>query len=165
MLEPARASSLSRFVKLLAERYAQQRNARRDDSGRLFEANFVSVPLREQAVGPTIAAIELAVTADRAAARMAAWSTYGLHAGTVEFSLFPSRLWTPSRWYLELGATTRERQAAYRQLFAADRAALMRHLKLERPPRDRRRVERPDGSLATQPFFADFGSDASAIFS
>jgi REP element-mobilizing transposase RayT len=153
----ADADALSHFVKLTAQRYAQARNLRRDGSGKLFEERYRCLPILTDAqLAAATAYIDLNayrahLVEDFAAHR---WSTYRLHAGLPD-SAVPADLWTPSAWYLSLGATPAVRAARYRD-FAAVCGALYRVAEAATPaeaeasPGYGRRLERPDRTRAAE---------------
>jgi putative transposase len=163
---PPTVEAASECVASFAQRYAQIRNANRSGSGKLFEERFRSKPIADDAhlMAATmyIEANPIRAGLVRSAAEYR-WSTYALHAGVDRNSLLAS-MWTPSSWYLSLGASSSEREGAYRELFA-DYVA--------RPPADddpfdyldvpyRRRLLRPNGSRAAEgraPRFVRFRGD------
>ncbi len=130
-------------------RYAQVRNHARDATGKLFEERFHSKPILDDAYLAT-ATIYNDVNAYRAGVVTDPlghlWSTGPLHAGRT--SMVPRDLWTPSAWYLALGATTAERATRYCETVAAHVRASSTEPGSARAPRYRLRVERPDGTSA-----------------
>jgi putative transposase len=159
VVRPADAAALALFVKLLAQRYAQARNSRRDGSGKLFEARFYCVPiLSDEQMAMVTAYVDLnafrAHTVEDPAAHR--WCTYRLHAGLPDSDI-PADLWTPSEWYLSLGATPEARAHRYRQFatecgarYRAGEAAEAAAAAVEPPLVYTRRLERPDGSRAAE---------------
>jgi putative transposase len=159
IVTPADAAALSLFVKLTAQRYAQARNLRRDGSGKLFEERYHCVPiLSDEQMAMTTAYVDLNAfrahyVEDPAAHR---WCTYRLHAGLAHSDI-PADLWTPSDWYLSLGATPEIRAERYRD-FAASRAARYRAdeaaekaaAAVELSSGYTRRLERPDRTRAAE---------------
>ena len=132
----------SRFVQRFAQTYSLVRNKQREHSGKLFEQRFVSIPLGEDAaVARATAYVDLnPVRAGTENQRV--WSTYHVHVGNPALARLPSGLWTPSRWYLGLGATDEERGAAYAAWLkergrAEDVRAKPREIWLRRPDRKR----------------------------
>lgn len=116
VVTPPDVKALSEFVKLLSQRYAQTRNQRRGGSGHLFEERFNSVPITsERQLALTTAYDDLNPVRAGMTARPDeyAWSTYALHTNQV--SSIPRGLWTPTHWYLELGATPDARAVGYRK--------------------------------------------------
>jgi putative transposase len=117
VVTPPDHAKLPRFVHSFAQRYAQYRNRSRDASGKLWEERYDARPiLTERQLAITMAYVEL----NPVRAGMVEhpgeyrWSTYALHANTPSPKRGISRsLWTPSDWYLALGATTEERARAY----------------------------------------------------
>ena len=159
IVTPADAATLSRFVKLTAQRYAQARNRRRDGSGKLFEERYHCVPiLSDEQLAVTTAYVDLNAfrahyVEDFAAHR---WCTYRLHAGLPD-SAIPADLWTPSPWYLSLGDTPEARAACYRDFAAvcgaryrAAEAAAAATTRTELSPVYARRLERPDRTRAAE---------------
>ncbi len=162
---PPTEDALSCLVRRTCQRYAQQRNAEREASGKLFEERFYSRVLEDDAA---LMQVTLYNDANAFDAGMVAspcdhdWSTGPLHAG-VDGARIPPRLWTPSRWYLALGASAGERAAAYRHLMAAraERAAIVATARESEPADDgvrpyTLRLERPDRSLAREDFRGGF---------
>jgi putative transposase len=143
------ADATSKFVQSFAQRYAQHRNRRRNATGKLFEQRFESFPLLDDnAVAAVTAYIDLNPVRAGVVAHPAdaPWTTYGLHAG-VRGSLVPPSLWTPSPWYLGLGATPDARARAYAAWVAQCRMRdFDRDVVLVTPGV---RVRRPDGTRAT----------------
>ncbi len=152
---------MARFVKLTAQRYAQQRNRERTASGKLFEARFWSDPIvdDEQLAVVTyyadVNALRAGMVDDPADHR---WSTYAIHAGQPERSSIPVDLWTPSPWYLALAATANVRAARYRErvaLYLAEgrqpkRMTAIRAAEALSASPYGRRLERPDGTYARE---------------
>jgi putative transposase len=156
ILTPFDEDALSRFVKRVAQRYAQTRNQRRLGSGRLFEERFFSDPLISTVELSIVTAyIELNPVRAGLVSRPEdyRWSTYALHAG-LETSEVSSSLWTPSSWYLSLDGDPDARAARYCAWVAECRAAGTRPTRTDArmlavpPPGDRRRVERPNRKSA-----------------
>lgn len=141
--------ALSTMVKRFAQRYAQERNRRRQSSGKLFEARFDAFAIDSVAyLAAATAYTEL--NPELAGMRRAheyPWSTYGFHAGSPEVSKIPRAIWAPSPWYLALGETEESRAARYVQFFELRREAHQYSAKIE-IPWPVRRVRRPDGSSA-----------------
>ena len=155
IVTPPDAATLARFVKLTAQRYAQFRNLRRDGSGKLFEERYTCVPiLTDEQLAVVTAYVDLNALRAHAVEDPAdhRWSTYRLHAGLPDSGV-PESLWTPSAWYLSLGATPEARAACYRD-FVASWAARYRAAEAaipaesKRPALHARRLERPDRSRA-----------------
>jgi putative transposase len=159
IVRPADAAALSLFVKLIAQRYAQTRNFRRDGSGKLFEQRYYCVPIvSDEQLAMVTAYVDLnafrAHTVEDPAQHR--WCTYRLHAGLPNSDI-PADLWTPSDWYLSLGATPEARAQRYRQFAAeygarhrAGEAAEAAAAAAEPPLMYTRRLERPDGSRAAE---------------
>lgn len=148
VLPPTAPDATSKFVQLLSQRYAQERNRRRDATGKLFEQRFASFPLLDaNAVAMVTAYIDLnpvrAGLVDDPAD--SPWTTYGLHTGRGD-SLIPPSVWTPSRWYLDLAPTHAERRTVYASWVEQNRERdFNRDLVLINPGR---RVRRPDDTRA-----------------
>ena len=148
---PPVASGLSRLLHRTCQRYAQVRNLLRDSSGKLFEERFHSKPILDDEYLCTVTIYNdvNAFRAGRVRTPLAhVWSTGPLHAGRA--SRIPARLWTPSSWYLGLGATPQARAARYRELVAGrldepDEVIPTRpyQRRLERPNRTSAREESP----------------------
>jgi putative transposase len=112
LVTPESEPILPRFVKGVAQRYAQIRNRRLRASGKLFEERYYSKAIQSEAhlalatayidLNPVRAGI--AKTGDDCR-----WSTFCVHAG-----LSAMDLWSPSSWYLGLGRDDAGRAAAYR---------------------------------------------------
>lgn len=124
MLTPLQPESLSKCIKMCCQTYALMCNRRRGRQGKLFVNRFSSVPL-ESMDAQGAATLEIDLFSRRGDVRNAAlwarWSTWGLHDG-VQPTHVPRDLWTPSPWYLGLGAYPIERQRAYRALMRLDGA-------------------------------------------
>jgi putative transposase len=122
---PPSKTAASRFVQSFAQRYAQRRNRRRQASGKLFEERFIAIPLGDAAhVANAIAYVDLNPVRGGVCFHPAEspWTTYSLHIGRGGGARIPSRLWTPSAWYLALGSGPAERQVAYEEFVAMCRA-------------------------------------------
>lgn len=146
---PPQHAALSTLVHRTCQRYAQARNAQREATGKLFEERFHSKPILDDEYLAT-ATVYNDVNAFRAGVVRAPlahpWSTGPLHAGRAAVSRIPASMWTPSPWYLALGATPESRAQRYRELVDARLA-----LGETEPPLDySRRVERPDRSSARE---------------
>jgi putative transposase len=136
---PPTKEAASRFVQSFSQRYAKRRNQRRDGSGKLFEHPFDSNPVLDEGY---LAMITAYIDLNPVRAGLCAhpgdwkWSTYNLHVG--RRSKLPRKLWTPTNWYLSLGAE------AYAQFVADCRAN-------DPPPETTAevRVRRPNGTRAT----------------
>ena len=151
--------ALSCLVSRSCQRYAQQRNADRAASGKLFEERFYSRVIEDDAA---LMLVTLYNDANAYQAGIAAtpfgheWSTGPLHAG-LSGSRIPTRLWTPSRWYLALGANVDARAATYRHLIGEHvaRTAIAEAARASEPANDgttpyKLRLERPDRSAARE---------------
>jgi putative transposase len=155
IVTPTSREALPAMVKRACQRYAQVRNALRDASGKLFEERYGSKVidddehLRTATLYNDANAFRAGLVADPLEHE---WSTAPLHAGRDGSRV--ARLWTPSAWYLGLGATTDARAAAYAALMSA----------YARSPRSDAddigkpecvvayglRLERPDGTCARE---------------
>ena len=104
---PEEENSLSKAMKSCLQRYAQARNRRKCASGRLFEERFWCKPLLTAA---DVEAVTLYNDANAMEAAMVShpadhvWSTCAIHYGQPDRSRVPLEMWTPSAWYLSLGA-------------------------------------------------------------
>src|SRR6266545_1009411 len=113
---PDERDALSDWVKSFAQRYAQTRNQKRDASGKLFEQRFRSRPiLTESYLACATAYVELNPIRAGLKQRLIdyPWSTYRLQSEAVARTEIPPSLWTPSPWYLSLGAHFWERARAF----------------------------------------------------
>lgn len=125
LVAPRDESSLARFVKGVAQRYAQIRNRRLRASGKLFEERYYSKAIQSEA-HLALATAYIDLNPVRAGIVRKAddyrWSTFGVHAGSAPVSL-NFDLWSPSSWYLGLACDNAGRAAAYRS-WAEQRLAL-----------------------------------------
>jgi putative transposase len=125
LVTPEEASALSRFVKGVAQRYAQCRNRRLRASGKLFEERYYSKAMQSEAhLALTTAYIDLnPVRAGMTkTGQCYRWSTFSTHAGSTAASPYAD-LWSPSSWYLGLANDSAGRAAAY-LTWTAQRLAL-----------------------------------------
>jgi putative transposase len=152
--------ALAHFVKGVAQPYAQWRNAKYAQTGKLFEQRYYAGAITsDDQLMRTVPYAELnprrAGICDDLGSF--AWSTYSLHAfGTTKVPLL-ARIWTPCTWYEQLGSDAKARQASYRScleerwsLGDRDDDIVVRELEqvseaIERVPR------RPDGTRAAEP--------------
>lgn len=146
---PPQPDALRVLIHRTCLRYAQVRNHARDATGKLFEERFRSKPILDEVYLATVT-IYNDVNAYRAGVVAEPlghlWSTGPLHAGRT--SMIPRDLWTPSPWYVALGATMAERATRYCEAVAAHMRARGAEPGTVRAPRYRLRVERPDGTSA-----------------
>jgi putative transposase len=156
IVTPPSKAALAQLMKRSCQRYAQLRNAAKDTSGKLFEERYRSKVIEDEAHLMTVTLYNDA-NAFRAGlvddALDHEWSTGPLHAGR-EGSQVAS-LWTPSTWYLRLGATTAARATAYVALMEAyTRAPLHETCRPIAAQLElgayARRIERPDGTCARE---------------
>lgn len=118
LVTPPTSLALSRFVHGFAQRYAMHRNRARGGTGKLFEERFKNFGLRDaQQYGRLHAYIELNPMRAGISSSPGAhpWTTYRLHSGEADRSAVPSWLWTPSPWWLGLGANDAERARVHRE--------------------------------------------------
>ncbi len=105
LITPAKEVALPRFVKYVAQRYAQIRNHRRGATGKLFEQRYLCVVVREP-MQLAIATAYVDLNGRRAGLAPKGtyyrWSTHALHAGQVGAARIPPRIWTPGEWYQAL---------------------------------------------------------------
>lgn len=162
VMTPPSVEASSKCVASFAQRYAQIRNDRRGGTGKLFEERFFSEPIEDDA-HLMFATMYIDANPIRAGIVKNAidypWSTYGLHVGEPNRSAIPAAIWTPSRWYRELGRTDAARARTYRELFEAylargveeeyDESDWRAFARRERPYT--RRLTRPNGSYAREP--------------
>ena len=106
VLTPDQPGGISRCLKATLQRYALWRNRRRGGSGKLFEARFGCRRVRsERYLATVIAYVDLNLRrAGIYRPTLSRWTTLGLHAGIGETTPALAALWTPSPWYLALGA-------------------------------------------------------------
>lgn len=154
--------ALAQFVASVSQPYALRRNRARAGSGKLFEERYKRWPLKTE--------IKLAVATTYCDAnplragmvqdpRDYPWSTCALHAGEPGRARIPERIWTPSPFYLALGATPEERARRYVEVLGLS-------IGLGLKPEDSdeidaieersaepytRRLERPDRTRAADP--------------
>jgi putative transposase len=154
MATPPNEKALSVLMKETCQRYAQERNRRKNASGKLFEQRFHSKIIDDERyllytlLYNDANAYRAGLVDDPTAH---CWSTGPLHAGT-DGSRIPRSLWTPLVFYTRLGPTRETRGRAYRLLMATylrdpswipvdDKSGGRRY---------RQRIERPDGSMARE---------------
>jgi len=110
-----REGAMSGFMHSFEQRYAQNRNLIRGQTGKLFEERFKSKPIRnEQYMAIVTSYVDLNPVRAGQCRRPdeAIWTTYGLHVGRPELSEIPTALWTPSDWYLAQGPQLYEQWVA-----------------------------------------------------
>ena len=134
----------------------QVRNSLRDGSGKLFEERFQSKPILDDEYLATVTIYNdvNAYRAGRVKTPLAhIWSTGPMHAGRA--GRIPGQLWTPSAWYLALGATPQARATRYREI-VAERVVAAEDTAPTSPYQ--RRLERPDRTSAQEmsPRWGDF---------
>ncbi len=157
---PAAKNDLAIFVQTFAQRYAQHRNRRRNSTGKLFQERYISKPIKDERYH-AIAQIYVEINAWRAGKvddpLDYPWSTFRIHAGHPDRTRIPLEFWTPSRWYLGLGESSRTRAERYLEL-----ASQFYHAGIRPPCAERidaveevslnpcrQRLERPDRSRAS----------------
>ncbi len=155
VLTAADAPSLSLCLKLTCQRYAQRRNKRRGNSGKLFEERFGCKPATSEA---QLAAVLAYVDLNPVRAGLVEdpehypWSTAWMHLAAPEplHSLDRFRqTWTPHSWYTSLAPDASRRAERYRS-WLRDRASCG-----SSPPHDPRLVDRercerrPNGTVVT----------------
>jgi putative transposase len=150
---PPTCTSLSRFVRVLAQSYAQYRNRKRESTGKLFEERYKCIPISsEEQMAITMAYIEMNPVRAGLCRSPAdyEWSTFRLHTGHGRVDPSLERVWTPSSWFLSLAEDPTNRQLAYEDWFEHYRRRDDWSEVAKDPARkqDRRRVARPDGSNA-----------------
>jgi putative transposase len=158
IVTPPSKKALSDLVKRACQRYAQKRNEKRGGSGKLFEERYRVKVITDEAQ-LRITTLYNDANAFRAGivddALTHEWSTGPLHAGGEEARMLRS-IWTPSRWYTQLGATPEARALSYRQHLAEyldlrDDALIdedIREVEREDTEAYALRLRRPDGSSA-----------------
>ncbi len=125
VVTPASQIELSSFVQSFAQRYAQYRNRHYRASGKVFEERFKCFPIRdEDHMAVTTAYVELNPVRAGICRRAIdyRWSTFALHVGADPEESLMRKLWTPSSWFLSLGADPAARCAAFEDWFHYYRA-------------------------------------------
>jgi putative transposase len=116
LLTPGNEKDLSRFVKMVGQRYAQLRNQKRGASGKLYEERFFSKPVLNELQLAIVTAyihanpVRAGIVDDALEYR---WSTHALHAGDHLREERWTTLWTPSPWYESLADTPWQRAERY----------------------------------------------------
>jgi putative transposase len=114
---PFKSDSFERFVKRVAQRYAQVRNRRYGTTGKLFEQRYYSKPMKSEA---QLAIVTAYIDLNPVRAHLVedgndyAWSTHRIHSGLSCLTPGLEKLWSPTDWYLRLGPEPAEREAVYR---------------------------------------------------
>ncbi|MGB5545085.1 MAG: transposase [Polyangiales bacterium] len=114
---PFKSDSFERFVKRVAQRYAQVRNRRYGTTGKLFEQRYYSKPMKSEA---QLAIVTAYIDLNPVRAHLVedgndyAWSTHRIHSGLSCLTPGLKKLWSPTDWYLRLGPEPAEREAVYR---------------------------------------------------
>jgi putative transposase len=114
---PFKDDALGRFVKPVAQRYAQVRNKRYGTTGKLFEQRYYSKPMRSEShVAIATAYIDLNPVRAHLVddGNEYDWSTHRIHSGLPCPTPGITKLWSPTDWYLRLGTEPKARSAAYR---------------------------------------------------
>jgi putative transposase len=122
---PTDQTQLSSFVQSFAQRYAQYRNRHYRATGKLFEERFKCIPiLSDEHMAVTTAYVELNPVRAGMSRRAIEyrWSTFAMHVGVDPEESLIRKLWTPSRWFLSLGADLNDRCAAFEDWFLYYRA-------------------------------------------
>lgn len=103
-----------KWIKDFAQRYAMHRNREQGASGKVFEQRYgIEAIKTERQLAATTAYIDL----NPARAGIASpWTTRALHAGNGPVVPAIREIWTPSQWWLGLGADDDARHAQYREL-------------------------------------------------
>jgi putative transposase len=120
LMTPADEDDLSACVKSFCQRYAQYRNKKRDASGKLFEQRYFSRPVldeRQVAIVTSYIHANPIRSGQVKDAMDYRWTTHALHAGQPDRSGIRVSLWTPTAWWLDLGADWAERGRAYLPVF------------------------------------------------
>jgi putative transposase len=156
VVTPPTEAALPRFVKSWAQRFALNRNRRREGSGKLFEERYRSRALTsDEALAAATTYVDLnpvraGLVLNPAEYR---WSTAALQLGVPQRD-WPLELWRPSPWYLALGADSAQRAAQYSALLDGLRGApadgRIARLKGRCSQHYTRRLERPDGTSARE---------------
>ena len=160
LVTPPEEDALPRLVQSFAQRYAEFRNRQRRATGKLFEQRYFSIALQNDvAVGCVTSYIDLNPVRARQVATPDAhrWTTARLHLGHEPSPDWPPTLWTPSKWYLELGDTAMERAVAYVQWlesspsFAPAHTETLSGVEALSSLHYGLRLRRPDGKRAAEP--------------
>lgn len=118
LASPFKQDAFGRFVKRVAQRYAQVRNKRYETTGKLFEQRYYSKPMKSDA-HLAIATAYIDLNPVRASlvddGNDYKWSTHRIHSGLPCSTPGLTRLWSPTDWYLRLGLEPDARAAAYRE--------------------------------------------------
>jgi putative transposase len=154
---PRQPDALARWVRDVAQPYAQYRNRKKQGTGKLFEQRFRSFVIDD--IGYLIACtayVELNPVKAGLVRRAEEyrWSTARLLVGDHAGSCISARAWTPTAFYLALGETPGRRAAEFGAWLGAlgrlpafpaehERALATTHALLDRY---RLRLRRPDGS-------------------
>lgn len=160
IVTPPSAEAMAEFVKGFAQRYARYRNDKRNGSGKLFEGPYWREPIKSVF---HLAAATMYIDRNPVAAGVKQspedyrWSTFRQHAGVAKPERWIAALCTPTDWWLGLGNSDGARAAAYARLFdqysatalAKEQARFFAQLE-GRNRRDYKRLERPDGSRASE---------------
>ncbi len=156
LVTPSAEGAASALMKRVNQRFAQVRNEERGGSGKLFEQSFESEPIAND---KHLAAAVMYVDANPHVARMRnahafRWSSYQAHAGEKNREYIDWALLSPDAWYLSLGTTATEREAAYRSRFQVYlEAKLAQQDEAECAYARAGRLLRPDGSSAAERVF------------
>jgi putative transposase len=117
LLTPQGLDDMSKVIHHAAMKYAQHRNRTRGGTGKVYEGHFRSFPVLSEG---QLAIVSAYIDNNPVRARMCRapteyrYSTYGLHVGAPGVAI-PSRIWTPTAWYLSLSTSDFERQDRYRE--------------------------------------------------
>lgn len=101
-----------KWIKEIAQRYAVHRNREQGSTGKVFEQRYgIKAVTSERQLAATTAYVDL--NPARAGIE-SPWTTRALHTGAGTVIPAIREIWTPSEWWLGLGATDATRQAQYR---------------------------------------------------
>ncbi|MBX7194161.1 MAG: transposase [Sandaracinaceae bacterium] len=153
VLTPVSVEVLSLWVKDVSQRYALRRNRQRNASGKLFEQRYDALPIEsERQLAATVPYVDLNPTR---IGRANVWTTYALHSGEGACPELVRELWTPSSWWLGLGADEASRQQRYRELVQLRResweADVVKAPRRVIPVGYEQRPTRPDASRVAEP--------------
>lgn len=151
IVTPDSVTGLSKWMQSFEQPYAQCRNRLLGASGKLFEQRFEGEPIDTI---PRLAATTAYVDLNPARiGRASTWTTFALHTGGKTHSLLRD-LWTPSPWWLSLGADDATRQLAYRDFALSRMEAWERDVVYPRRAVQRAtyavRPVRPDGARVAE---------------
>jgi len=138
-----------KWIKELAQRYAMHRNREQGSTGKVFEQRYgIEAITTERQLAATTAYVDLNPVR---AGIASPWTTHALHAGRGTVIEAIREVWTPSQWWLGLGADADARHAQYRDFCELRQEAWAADVVRPRAPRPAsachaNRANRPDRS-------------------